>query len=311
MITTLISEELGLEPEAVSLIVRSASYRYKDYTVSKRTGGVRLISQPTPQVKVLQIWLARKIFRLLPIHAAAAAYMRHCSIVRHAALHSRNNFLMKVDFRDFFPSLKGEDILQLLQENRGRLAHVVNDENDLNFVRSVVCRHNRLPIGAPSSPIISNALMYDFDLKWANWCQENEIAYSRYADDLCFSTRRANVLREVLDLLRVDLEARTSPKLHINEGKTVLTSRKRKRIVTGIVLTPQNGLSLGRKNKRKIRGMIHKFLVNKLDEKTRSYLTGYLSFARSVEPSFVESLKRKFTPETIDGLRNMPPIERS
>jgi len=124
MITTLISQELGLKLDAVSLIARSASYRYKDYTVPKRTGGAaRLISQPTAQVKVLQIWLVRKIFRLLPIHAAAAAYMRHCSIARHAALHSRNNFLLKVDFRDFFPSLKGEDILQLLQENRGRLPY--------------------------------------------------------------------------------------------------------------------------------------------------------------------------------------------
>ncbi len=195
MIASLISTELGLDPRVISSIARTASYRYKDYTIPKRSSeGRRKISQPAVQLKVLQVWLVRRIFRLLPLHPAAAAYMKNSSITRNAALHSKNNFLLKVDFREFFPSIKGEDVVSLLQRNADRVRVFVSEPDDLRFVRSVVCRHNELPIGAPSSPIISNAVMHDFDLKWSNWCQENEIVYSRYADDLCFSTRRAFIL---------------------------------------------------------------------------------------------------------------------
>lgn len=311
MIVSLISAELGLEPEAISKIARSAAYRYKDYTIPKRSGGApRKISQPTPQLKVLQMWLVRRIFRLLPVHAAATAYMKHCSIARNAAMHSRNNFLLKIDFQDFFPSIRDRDIVRLLQHNANRVSAFIKEADDLSFVQSTVCRGNGLPIGAPSSPIISNAVMYDFDLDWSNWCQENEVTYSRYADDLSFSTKRAKVLDVLLGRLHKDLEERTSPKLRINDKKTVFTSRKRKRLVTGIVLTSKSELSLGRRNKRKIRGMIHRFLMNALDEQARSYLTGYLSFANSVEPSFIQSLRRKYGSETIDRLRTMPSVER-
>jgi RNA-directed DNA polymerase len=312
MIASLISAELGLDPTAISKIARSAAYRYKDYAIPKRSGGApRKISQPTPQLKVLQIWIIRRIFRLLPVHAAATAYMNHCSVARNAAMHSRNNFLLKIDFQDFFPSIRDADIVRLLQQNADRVSPFIQDADDLSFVRSTVCRGNSLPIGAPSSPIISNVVMYDFDLEWSNWCQENEITYSRYADDLCFSTKRAKILNIVLARLRKDLEERRSPKLRINDKKTVFTSRKRKRLVTGIVITSKSELSLGRKNKRRIRGMIHRFLLNALDEQARSYLTGYLAFANSVEPLFVQSLKRKYGPETIDRLRTMPPVEKT
>jgi RNA-directed DNA polymerase len=310
MISSLIAAELGLNSKAIAALARSASYRYKDYTIPKRSGGQRLISQPTPQLKVLQVWLVRRIFRLLPIHAAATAYMKRCSIGRHAVLHSRNNFLLKADFQNFFPSIKGEDVVRLLELNSNRVNAFVEEHDDLAFIRAVVCRRNELPIGAPSSPILSNAVMYDFDLKWANWCQENDVTYSRYADDLCFSTKRAKILDKVLDLLHRDLEERVSPKLRINEKKTVLTSRKRKRLVTGLVLTPDSRLSLGRQNKRKIRAMVHQFMNKTLDPQTTSYLTGYLSFARSVESSFVDSLKRKYGPEAIEKLRTLPTVEK-
>jgi RNA-directed DNA polymerase len=312
MIASLISAELGLSSKVIATLARSASYRYKEYLVPKRSGGApRIISQPTPQLKVLQVWLVRRIFRLLPIHAAATAYMKHCSIGLHAALHSTNNFLLKVDFQDFFPSIKGEDVVRLLQKNAGRVNDFVKEQDDLAFIRAVVCRRNELPIGAPSSPIVSNAVMYDFDLKWATWCQEKEVTYSRYADDLCFSTKHPNVLDVLLDLLHKDLEDRVSPKLRINGKKTVTTSRKRKRLVTGIVLTPQGGLSLGRQNKRKVKAMVHQFLNKRLDAQTTSYLTGYLSFAQSIEPMFIEALRKKYGSEVIDGLRTIPPVERS
>jgi RNA-directed DNA polymerase len=311
MIASLISAELGLSTESIAALARSASYRYKEYPVPKRSGGApRIISQPTPQLKVLQVWLVRRIFKFLPIHAAATAYMKHCSIGRHAALHSRNNFLLKVDFQDFFPSITGGDVVRLLQENASRVNDFVKNQDDQAFIRAVVCRRNELPIGAPSSPIISNAVMYDFDLKWANWCQEREVTYSRYADDLCFSTKRPNLLNMLLDLLHKDLAGRASPKLRINERKTVTTSRKRKRLVTGIVLTPQSGLSIGRQNKRKIRALVHQFATRTQDPQTTSYLAGYLSFAASVEPSFIQSLLKKYGPETIEKLRTIPPVPR-
>ena len=106
MILESLSAETGVGVGTIRAIVRSASHRYKTYTIPKRTGGRREISQPTPAVKFIQRWLCRNVFSHFPIHDAAQAYKAGANIGANARIHVRQNYLLKVDFENFFPSLR-------------------------------------------------------------------------------------------------------------------------------------------------------------------------------------------------------------
>ncbi len=302
MILEQLSAATGLERAFLTQVTYTASHRYKTYRVPKKTKGLRTIHHPARELKLLQTWLAQVIFSRLPIHDSAIAYRRGRNIGTNAGLHAANNYLLKVDFQDFFPSITGEDVEQLLRANRARIHPVALNEQDYRIIRQLVSRNDRLTIGAPTSPVLSNAVMYDFDVWWAERCGPQAITYTRYADDLFFSTNTPRLLEGLLVELREDLAQRRHPHLTINNRKTVFTSRKHKRLVTGLVLTCDGKVSLGRKQKRKIRSLVHKKLAGTLGEDVAKYLIGYLSFARSVEPQFIESLRKKFGHDRFDHL---------
>jgi RNA-directed DNA polymerase len=245
------------------------------------------------------MWLIERLLSKLPVHEAAAAYKLGSSLKKHANVHRHNKFLLKVDMRDFFPSITGKDIVRVLRKRFGSTNSALSSPRDYKIVRNLVCRDNRLTIGAPSSPILSNAVMYEFDVDWATRCRSVGIAYTRYADDLYFSTTRPNVLAPLLKDLRSDLRKRKSPILQINDQKTVFTSRKRRRVVTGVVITPDGSLSLGRKRKRYIRSLLFRLAQGGLSPEQRNYLRGFISYAKSVEPAFIVSLERKYGPDVL------------
>jgi len=294
MLVDKIASNLSLSPAYIAVVARTASHRYKSYLVKKKTGGYRTINHPARELKLLQRWLVENSLSSLPVHKSATAYKKGASIYRNAALHRARNFILKVDFADFFPSIRGTDVVRLLRANQDRMAGTVVGSSDIDLVRRLVCRDDRLTIGAPSSPLLSNLIMFEFDEKWSAICRESGITYSRYADDLYFSTNVPNLLEVVLADLRRDLARRKSPGLRINEDKTVFTSRKRRRMITGLVLTPTGEISLGRHRKRFIKSLVFRNSRNALKAEEIASLYGTLSYAKSVDPSFIETLRRKY-----------------
>lgn len=303
MILEKIERATGVPSEELLKIAVSANFRYKTYPIPKRTGGSRIIDHPTPELKYLQRWLSWNIFSRLSIHQSAFAYKKGVGISANAQVHVHNNYLLKIDFANFFPSLKRCDVKKVL-DSQCLLWNGITDE-DIEIILDIVCKNGALTIGSPSSPILSNALLYDFDCCISNLCSTSQIAYSRYADDLFLSTKHPNLLSETLQFIREDLKKRESPKLIINGKKTVFTSRKRKRMAAGIVLTSSKNLSIGRKKKREIRTLIHLYTQNEISPDSLSYLRGYLAFVRSVEPEFLERIRKKFGNEVIENLNRV------
>ncbi len=296
MILQRMAPETGLVPSYVSLLALTASHRYKTYQIRKASGGFRTIDHPARELKLLQSWLVNNVFRLLPVHQAAFAYREGVSILAHASVHVSQSYMLKVDFRDFFPSVTSEDVIRVLMANASVFSEALSVE-DYDLVRRLVCKSGRLTIGAPSSPILSNAVLFEFDSYWAGRCSRDDVKYSRYADDLYFSTNRPHVLSPILTELREDLNRRASPRLVINDAKTAFTSRKRRRLVTGLVLTSDKRVSVGRTLKRKIKTMIFQYGPVNADSGEAASLRGLISYVRSVDPTFVASLQRKFGSE--------------
>lgn len=310
MIIDHISQETGANPVWLDLLIRSAGRRYKTYFIKKRTGGLREINQPSPAIKFLQRWVVRNYISHLPVHSQARAYREGVGIAENARVHASKNYLLKMDFQNFFPSIRAGDVRNLLIGNLANQALAELNDSDLNAIVRIVCRGDALTIGAPSSPAISNAVLHQFDTVVANRCTELGVTYTRYADDLAFSADAPNVLSLVHDFVQTTLAAQISPRLTINQAKTVFTSKKHRRSVTGLVLTSNSQVSIGRKQKRVIKALCFKFANGELSLGEGSYLSGYLSYVNSVEPSFLQSLRQKYGSELVERISAMVPVQR-
>lgn len=294
MIIERMATRLALPISFLLKLAKTASYRYKEYTIPKRTGGTRTIHHPARELKLVQSWLLENVLISLPVHGAATAYRKGSSIKLNAEMHVANSYLLRVDFQDFFPSLKVSDVDAVLRANHQRLANGNVTNEDIDFIRLIVCRHGCLTIGAPTSPQLSNAIMFEFDETWWRRAHDLEVTYTRYADDLYFSTNRPNILREVLSGVRDSLSAGGGPTLRINDRKTAFSSRKRRRLAAGLVLTPDRRISIGRKKKRMLKSLVMKLKFNELDPVEVAHLRGWISYVGWIEPAFVLALQQKY-----------------
>jgi RNA-directed DNA polymerase len=286
--------ELGLPEEYIDLVARTASYRYKKFPIKKADGqSRRWIYQPSRELKLLQRWIVRNIFSALPRHKCAHAYVRRRSIVTNAKAHIHARYISRLDFRNFFPSLTAEDIQILLRQHRDRLGLALSAA-DTRLITSLVCRNGKLPVGAPSSPTISNVLLYGLDAELAVLAKKHRVVYTRYADDLYFSSESPGVLYTLCREAESVIRGNVSPKLTINKKKTLHASRKRRMAVTGIIVTPNETLSVGHKLKRQLRVCAHLESVGQLPADQHAWLIGMLAFVESVEPGYVKALRTKY-----------------
>ncbi len=301
---SIMSKDLLLQKEGLDYLIRSSPHRYKVYQVPKRSrSGMRTIAQPAKEVKRLQYWVIHNILSFLEIHPSAIGYVHGKNIRNNSEPHANNPYLLKLDFKDFFPSIKGKDFLNYA-ENK----NLEFDEYDLKRLVKILFWLPKdqsvlqLSIGAPSSPYLSNLIMHTFDSEISQFCLQERVSYTRYADDMTFSMQKKNlrglVLQKVFELLR----HLSFPQLEINARKTVFGSKAHRRMVTGLILTNNGTISLGRKRKRLLRAQIHHFTNGKLSDKERSKLRGMLSFVRNIEPDFIRRMELKYGHKTINSI---------
>lgn len=283
---------------AVERIIISAPYRYKHYTIPKRTGGLRDIHHPSPALKAMQRWIVGNILNTLPVHDCVYSYREGRNIGMHAAQHSRSNYISRFDFADFFPSITGGLVRSFLVDVMRGGSLSFGDEL-LHAIIRLVCRHEAssnslvLSIGAPSSPHLSNAILYGFDSDMAAIAERMGGVYTRYADDIYISNTSKESI-EAMEVAFFETFARRLPYLKVNKKKTQRLSRKRRMSVTGVNITPQRRLSVGRDLKRSLKTQVFLATRGKLPLDEMSVLTGMLAHVRSIEPTFIEILVRKF-----------------
>ncbi|HBP30921.1 MAG: retron St85 family RNA-directed DNA polymerase [Advenella sp.] len=293
-------QALPFTEHELTMLIATAPRRYKEYTIEKRRRPERRnIAQPTPEIKTLQRWLSKNVLSKFPIHASATAYRKDVGLSANVSPHLGNRFLLKIDFKNFFPSIESDDLVAYLEKK----AELTNDDcyilTQILFKKNVEKGKLTLAVGAPSSPQVSNILLFQFDEAVSNYCLAHNIAYTRYADDLSFSTSTPVILRDCLSVVRKIIQDLPYPKLVINEEKTVETSKKRGRRITGLTITNDDTISIGRLQKRKLRVLIHRFKTGNLDACEQESLRGYLAFLNSVEPKHVERLKISFGVDTL------------
>lgn len=289
---------LELSEADVLRILKTAPHRYKVYPIEKRSGvGTRLIAQPARELKLIQRYVSEKFLSELPVHRAATAYVKGKSIRQNAFAHRTSRAILKLDFKDFFNSIVYRDLRFVFEKNN----YTLIDRNEWRYVENVIfwrnpaTNSNCLSIGAPTSPLVSNVVMFDLDEKFDSVCRELGVTYTRYADDITLSGKSIDLLLSSEKSIRSIVRSTKKPQLTFNDSKRGVFTARVRRFVTGLVITPQKKVSLGRNRKRTISAAVHHVATGRnTTSKHIANTRGWLAYAKGVEPKFFKAMERKY-----------------
>lgn len=280
-----------------------ASTAYSTFFIRKKTGGVREISQPNKFLKSIQYILIHKLLVKLPIHDAATAYQKGKGIRQNAEAHINKRFILKTDFEKFFPSISPSDLAFVLKRNNIEIdSFEYSIISKFLFKKSSNSNKLELCIGAPSSPVISNAIMFEIDSLLRTKCDELAVSYTRYADDMTFSSNEYEHIESILDYLKQIVLKSNSPQLVINNKKTKIISKGRSQRVTGVILSNEGKISVGRLKRRRGRTLLNLLKYNKISQDSLVELYSLISFIRNIEPEHYDKLKEKYGSELFKNL---------
>lgn len=219
---------------------------YIRFKIPKKTGGERLISAPMPRLKQAQRWILTEILTPLTIHEAAHGFCRDHSIVTNAQLHVGAAVIINFDLKNFFPTISYQRVKGLFRsfgysESAATIFSLICTELETETVELhgqtyfVATRDRQLPQGSPASPMISNLICRRLDRRLTQIATHLEFTYTRYADDLTFSTQLDNP--RIAKLLSTVRSIVNHEGFVINEEKTRVLRRKSSQLdVTGIVV---------------------------------------------------------------------------
>lgn len=278
-----LERDLGFRAGTLYAVSNRLSRHYHSVRLPKKGGGERLLSVPDPQLKAIQRRIAQVLLPLMPVSAYARAYRDGASTRHNALPHVGQPLVLKLDICHFF------DAIRYSQVKEAAFPADMYAE-PIRVLLAMLCYYkDALPQGAPTSPAVSNIILYDFDEKVGAWCRSRGIAYTRYCDDLTFSGDfDPRVVRAY-----IEGELRALGFL-LNGQKTRIQFRSKRQSVTGLVVNDR--AAVPRDYRRSLRQQVYfcrKFGVEDHLAKTgcalprQEYLMGLLGrvqYVLSVEP---------------------------
>ena len=133
-----------------------------------------------PSLKEIQRWILDNIIVNVNRSVSAKAYIKNKSIKENARFHKRQNVVLSLDVEKFFDSITSDKIFNVFKQ----LGYV---DDVTVMLTNLCCLDNKLPQGAPTSPVLSNIILEEFDNAIGSYTNKNKIRYTRYADDMTFS----------------------------------------------------------------------------------------------------------------------------
>ena len=260
---------LGRRPSGLSynLYKVPPDQKYRRFDIPKKSGGARTINAPNEKLALIQQRLANLLYDCIDeiqkknknYLRASHAFHKKRTIISNAIQHRRRRYVFNIDLEDFFGTI-----------NFGRVRGFFI--KDINFavaepvatvIAQIACHENALPQGSPCSPVISNLIGHILDRRILYLARDTKCTYTRYADDLTFSTNMKEFPSEIAvntdgaewqigKMLRNQIDRAG---FSINEGKTRMSLRCSRQTVTGIVVNAK--ANINQDYYRSVKAMCH------------------------------------------------------
>jgi len=246
---------------------RTTSY-YRIFSITKRSGGQRQISEPLPSLKEIQRWILDNILYRLPPSRFAKGFVPKRSIRENARFHRNQEKVLSLDLKDFFTSIRVNRVYLFF--------HSLGYSRPLSRLLTHLCTlDGSLPQGAPTSPALSNLINVQLDKRLGGFALKHNLRYTRYADDITFSgdLHAGRIIRFVQKVVGED-------EMRLNEKKIRLMERHQRQEVTGITVNQK--LQASRETRRRLRQAI--YYIDKYG------IDSHLNFTQNMRANYIKHL---------------------
>ncbi len=272
--------------KSMEQLINSPSYKY--FKIKKKKGGEREIHAPNQSLKLVQkhlnYYLQAYYLCIKPkeVHGFTInSYHegKSCNIVENAKAHVGKAHILNIDLQDFFPSISAKRVKEVFTSPLFEY-----NEQIANALTLLLTYQGKLPIGAPSSPVISNFICFKLDNDLSNFCETHSFAYSRYADDLTFSSNSLisnEQLQAIIKLIQKN-------NFTINKKKLRFSCNNKRQTVTG--LTVNEKVNVNRVLLKKIRAMLHDLNKNGIEMASKKHFHISGSITPELQTKFINRL---------------------
>ena len=293
------------------LYIKGVDNLYTSFDIPKKSGGFRHIHAPRKDLKLIQKNLAdalcsyQKEFwdknNIKP--NISHAFQKGKSFITNAKIHRNKKYVVNVDLEDFFDQFHFGRVRGFFLKNY----NFQLSEEVATVIAQLACYKGKLPQGSPCSPVITNLICNIFDARVSKLAKKYRLNYTRYADDLTFSTNNHKFLdveSEFFAELKKEID---NAGFKINEKKTRVQYHDSRQEVTGIVVNKK--LHVNRDYYKKTRAMAYHLYKNGeyfIDEETQgtiNQLEGRFSFINQLEwyNNKLDSNTKKLKFENLNG----------
>jgi RNA-directed DNA polymerase len=233
---------------------------YINYSIPKRKKGFRIINAPQGKLNKVQKKINRHLQGVYSCikHPGVHGFVlrekyksQNANIVQNALPHVGKRYLLNLDLKDFFSSIPAQKVYKLF-----RSPPFGFDETVSEALTYLLTYNGVLPQGVATSPVLSNLICLPLDNTISNYCEQEGITYTRYADDLSFSSDDFITKTQVQYLKHILMTHGFS----LNDAKFRLRSKNKKQVVTGIIVNEK--VNVDRKTLKKVRAMLHDLNTN-------------------------------------------------
>lgn len=280
-------------------------------TFKNKKGEEKELYAPKDKLKKYHNFLNRFIVRFMKENDNVVfSYKEGTSVYKAVYPHKKNNFFLTIDIKSFFDNISKDNVKKTILENLDNYTINPDDiKNNIDSILNLLTYENKLPRGFSTSPILSNAILYKFDNKIEEFCKKNAIVYSRFSDDLIFSSE--NKINKNLILENINRELKNiNSNLEIKSEKTKLTNKYNRIKILGLIILPNGHITVDKKYKKEIEVCLHYYLTNK--EKLYNYLEtnndkkilriyGLLNYINGIDKQYIQKLRKKYGNYIIDS----------
>lgn len=243
--------------------------------IPKKDGTLRIIYKPVLSLKVVQKWILTEILEKINVSQQAMAFVpKKNGLKTNAEYHRKNIFLLEMDITNFFGSILEKQVFKLFCN--------IGYNTNVSAILTNLCTYKgALPQGAVTSPYIANLVCYHLDARLNGLCSRRDIVYTRYADDLSFSSNVRPELNKIEKIVKFIIE---DEGFSINEKKTRYLSNDVKKSITGITINNEE-IHVDKAMKRKVRAMIFQSIAKK-DFSNNDKIRGMIAYIDSIENGY-------------------------
>jgi len=244
-----IAAYIGISPEIIEKICFNKEYHYRRFSILKPNGTDRIIASPRTYLKVIQFWILDNILYSVDFPDLVHGFRPGRGYYSNALSHIGTSHLLNIDIKEFFPNVSKKLVLNSFMELGYPYVAA-------SIITELCTLDNSIPTGAPTSPAIGNLVLRNMDKQLLDFASLNKLNYTRYADDLTFSSKSwidFKLLGQISEIVNAS-------GFFLNKNKTKFMGRGNRMEVTGVTInsTP----NLNRKWRNWARGFLYRAVTN-------------------------------------------------